>query len=339
MSATNIEVIIIPDENLKNTAFGSNETCESIYNVIASKYINTKMTLCNDVSDLQSVVERKPDLVVLTNKIMVVNSEKIWLSEYFESHNINYTGSSKEVLQYDVDKTSSKQKIISSGINTARYFMATPDQFKTLEELPVPFPLFVKPLDSANSEGIDENSFVTNFAGFQAKVKELYDVYKQPILVEEYLAGREFTVAIVEAETLLIAPIEIVAPLENNIRILSAETKHANTEIIEKITDTEVYKQVSAIAKASFESLGVRDYGRIDIKMDAQDKCYFLEANLTPGMTRGSSYFPKSYELYSMFGYDELILLLVKSALKRIIRHQTPTKSYSKTILNQSAAA
>jgi len=71
---TNIEVIIIPDENLKNTAFGSYKTCESIYNVIASEHDNTKMTLCNDWSDLQSVVDRKPDLVVLTNKIIVINS-------------------------------------------------------------------------------------------------------------------------------------------------------------------------------------------------------------------------------------------------------------------------
>ena len=339
MSVTNIEVIIIPNENLKNTAFGSYKTCEGIYNVIAAKYANTKMTLCNDLNDLQAVVDRKPDLVVLTNKIMLDNSQKIWLSEYFAAHNINYTGSSKKVLQYDVDKTSSKRQIIASGINTARFFMATPDQFKTSEELPVDFPLFVKPLDSANSEGIDENSFVTDFAGFQAKVKQLYDIYQQPILVEQFLAGREFTVAIIAAQTMLIAPIEIVAPLENNIRILSAKTKTDNTEIIQKITDPEIYKQVSAIAKASFEALGVTDYGRIDIKMDAQNKCYFLEANLTPGMTRDSSYFPKSYDLYSMFGYDDLILLLIESALNRIKFDQTPTDYPTETIPNNTLAA
>lgn len=313
----NIEVIIIPDENLKNTAFGSYITCEGIYDVIAAKYDNTRLTLCSDKTDLQDIVARKPDLVVLTNKIMIVDSNIIWLSEFFEDHDINYTGSSKTVLQYDVNKISSKQQIISSGVNTALYFTATPDQFKTLEALPLPFPLFIKPLDSANSEGIDENSFVQDFASFQTKVKQLYAIYKQPVLVEEFLAGREFTVAIIDAEKMLIAPIELVAPLENDIRILSEKIKSANAELTEKITDQDVYEKVSAIAKASFKALGVRDYGRIDIKMDVQNKCYFLEANLTPGMTRGSSYFPKSYKLYSMLGYDELILLLIKSALKR----------------------
>jgi len=312
-----IEVIIIPDDNLKNTAFGSYKTCEDIYEVISSKRSNTKMTVCNDEGDLQAVVNRKPDLVVLTNKIMAIDSRKIWLSEYFETHNINFTGSTKEVLQYDVNKVSSKRQVMSFGVDTARFFTATPDEFKILEDLPIPFPLFIKPLDSANSDGIDEKSFVYNFAGFQKKVKELYDMYERPALIEEYLAGREFTVAIIEAETKLIAPIEIVAPLENDIRILSKKIKNDNTETLEKITDTDVYQRVSAIAKASFEALGARDYGRIDIKMDSQDRCYFLEANLTPGMTKDSSYFPKSYELCSMLEYDDVVYLLIQSALKR----------------------
>ena len=63
---TSIEVIIIPNENLKNTAFGSGKTCEGIYHVIASRYSNTKMTVCKEENDLQAVVDRKPDLVVLT---------------------------------------------------------------------------------------------------------------------------------------------------------------------------------------------------------------------------------------------------------------------------------
>ncbi len=314
---TSVEVIIIPDDNLKNTAFGSFKTCEGIYNVIASKYSNTKMTVCNDEGDLQAVVNRKPDLAVLTNKIMVIGSKKIWISEYFDTHNINCTGSTKEILQYDVNKISSKRQVMSLGVDTARFFTATPDEFHTPESLPVPFPLFIKPLNSANSDGIDEKSFVYNFAGFQAKVKELHEMYEQPVLIEEYLAGREFTVAIIEAETMLIAPIEIIAPLENDIRILSKKIKNDNAETIERIIDTDVYQRVSAIAKASFEALGARDYGRIDIKMDLHARCYFLEANLTPGMTKGSSYFPKSFELCSMLEYDDVVCLLIQSALKR----------------------
>jgi D-alanine-D-alanine ligase len=232
-------------------------------------------------------------------------------------HDINYTGSIKEVLQYDLNKIASKRQIAAHGIETARFFTALPDEYKILENLPIPFPLFIKPMDSANSEGIDENSFVFNFAGFQRKVKELYDIYKQPALVEEYLSGREFTVSIIKTDAILIAPVEIIAPVKNDIRILSKEIKSKDSEILVKIDNIDVYQKVCAIAKASFEALGARDFGRIDIKMDAHERCYFIEANLTPGMTDGSSYFPKSYELCSLLEYGEVVSFIVKTAIKR----------------------
>ena len=313
-----IEVIIIKDEKLKNTSFGTFQTCRNVFETILSKYKDTKASICKDEDDLQDVVKRKPDLVVLTNKIMVTNSgKKIWLSEYFQIHNINFTGSSKEILKYDVNKISSKLQVLSHGVETARFFTAIPEQYKLLDELPIQFPLFVKPANAANSDGIDRNSFVVSFAGFQTKVKELYSIYKEPVLVEEYLSGREFTVSIIQADTMLVAPIEIIAPLENDIRILSKEIKSKDKEALKEITDINIYKKISKIAILAFKALGARDFGRIDIKMDAHERCYFIEANLTPGMTRGSSYFPLSYELSSLIQYDEVLTLIVQSALKR----------------------
>ena len=93
-----------------------------------------------------------------------------------------------------------------------------------------------------------------------------------------------------------------------------------NTEILKIITDIDIYQNVSAIAKDSFEALGARDFGRIDIKMDAHGRCYFIEANLTPGMTRYSSYFPKAYGLCSQLEYDEVVCLMVQVAIKRDIK-------------------
>jgi D-alanine-D-alanine ligase len=315
---TNIEIIVVEDESLKNTAFGPSATCKNIYKSLLKLYPNVKTTICTDEHDLKDVVGRNPDLVLLTNKIIIdSHGDKIWLSEYFETNNINYTGSSKEVLKYDVNKTSSKLQILSHNIETAGFFTVIPNQYKSPEEIPIPFPLFIKPNNSANSDGIDINSFAINFAGFQSKVKELYDIYKEPILVEEYLSGREFTVSIIDSDTMLVAPIEIIAPLKNDLRILSQKIKSEDSEILKKITDINIYQKVSDIALNAFKALGARDFGRIDIKMDAHERCYFVEANLTPGMTRGSSYFPNSYELCSLLKYEEIINLIVRSAIKR----------------------
>ena len=144
-----IEVVIIKNDNLKNTSFGSFQTCKNIYTSLLERFDNIRMTVCNDESDLQKIVDRKPDLVVLTNKIMVNNYEhKIWLSSYFDAHHINYTGSANEALLYDVNKIASKKQVMSRGIQTARFFTASPGQYKSASELSIPFPLFIKPISS-----------------------------------------------------------------------------------------------------------------------------------------------------------------------------------------------
>ena len=324
----NIEVIIIKDDNLKNTAFGSYETCEGIYQALLLKNKNTRLSVCTNEKDLEDVVDRKPDFIVLTNKMLITKTKKIWLSEYFDLNNIIYSGSIKTAMQLDLKKTASKLQVITHGVDTARFFTAVPDEYQSVADLPVPFPLFIKPLESANSEGIDERSFVVNFSDFESKVKELYVKYKQPALVEQYLSGREFTVSIIKSDTLLIAPIEIIAPLVNDIRILSNRTKINDAEIVKEVLDIETLKKVSAIAMSSFEALGARDFGRIDIKMDAQEKCYFIEANLTPGMTRGSSYFPKSFEMCLGINYDDLVFSMFRSTLKRCKYYQNAKNSY-----------
>jgi D-alanine-D-alanine ligase len=312
-----MEVVVVQDEKQKNTGFGSYETCSGIFNALKEKNIDASLSVCACVADLQQVADRKPDLVVLTNKLMRVGDTNVWLSEFFEIRNIVYTGSIKAVLQVDMKKTASKLQATAHGIDTARFFTATPDEFKSVEDLPIPFPLFVKPLDSANSDGIDAQSFVTKFSDYQAKVKALYAIFKEPVLVEQYLPGREFTVSIVETDTLLIAPLEIIAPLENDIRILSSRAKTENTEVLKPISKMDTLKKVSDIALASYRALGARDFGRVDIKMDAQERCYFMEANLTPGMTKGSSYFPKSFEICSGIYYDDLVYAMIRSAIKR----------------------
>jgi D-alanine-D-alanine ligase len=63
---------------------------------------------------------------------------------------------------------------------------------------------------------------------------------------------------------------------------------------------------VNELAEASFEALGVRGFGRIDIKMDDLGICYFMEANLVPGMNHGTSYFPRACEIASEMMYDDV---------------------------------
>ncbi|MCW8854731.1 MAG: D-alanine--D-alanine ligase, partial [Gammaproteobacteria bacterium] len=263
----------------------------------------------------------------------------IWLSEFFSRHDINFTGSSREVLKFDSNKVLAKTHLTNKGINTARYFIAIPEQYKKQSELPINFPLFLKPLDAANGNGIDDLSFVTSFADYQSKVLSLYTTFNQPVLVEEYLDGREFTVAVIKTgnEKLTVSAVEVIPPTSTHgLRILGAQTKKDDSEKMIEIVDNEVANRVTTLAIEAFNALGVRDFGRIDIKTDNHGECFFMEANLVPGMTYGSSYFPQACHIANELSYTKVIQLMLEAGLGRTASTVPPAK---KPDLNDSLVA
>ena len=317
----NIEIVTTPNEALKESGFGSMMACESVLDAIQQTRHNVHLTVCKTEACLDEVVKRKPDLVMLAVKyVPVEDGDDIWLSDYFSQHQINFTGSSREVLKFDSNKVLAKLHLTNKGIKTAPYFIATPGQYKDESELPIAFPLFVKPLDAANGNGIDDLSFVTNFSEFESKVASLYSTFNQPILVEEYLPGSEFTVAVIKtaSDKLIVSAVEVIPPTSTNgLRILGAQAKTDDSETLIRIADVNIKARVTTLATDAFNALGIRDFGRIDIKTNEQGECFFMEANLVPGMTYGSSYFPKACDLAHEYSYTDVIELLLAGGINR----------------------
>jgi len=316
-----IEIITTPNEVLKESGFGSLKACNSVLNAIQMMGYSVRLNVCKTKDDLADVAKRKPELVILAVKyIPVINEDNIWLSDYFAQHKVNFTGSSRDVLEFDSNKVLAKTHLTNKGINTANYFIASPGQYKNESELPITFPLFIKPLDAANGNGIDDLSFVTNFTEYKSKVASLFNTFNQPALVEEYLDGREFTVAVIKTcnKKLLVSAVEVIPPTSTHgLRILGAQTKKDDSENLIEIVDDEVKNRVTALAIDAFNTLGVRDFGRIDIKTDNHGECFFMEANLVPGMTYGSSYFPEACEIAHEFTYNKVIELMLEAGLAR----------------------
>jgi len=318
----NIEIITTPNEELKESGFGSLKSCNSVLSSITKMGHKIRLNICTTKNDLHAIVKRKPDLVVLAVKYLSFEDENdIWLSEYFAEHKINYTGSSMQTLKFDSDKVLAKLHLKNKGIKTANHFTAIPGQYKSEEELPLLFPLFLKPIDAANGNGIDDLSYVRNFADFESKVLSLHNSFKLPILAEEYLDGKEFTVAVIQKNNgeLIVSPMEIIPLLSTNgLRILGQQAKKDDSEELKKIEDKDMIIKLIQLATDAYKGLGVRDFGRIDIKTNQKGECFFMEANLVPGMTEGSSYFPKACEIKSEFTYDTVIELMLTGGLNRI---------------------
>ncbi len=318
-----IEIITCLNAELKETGFGSPSACEDVQASIEKMGHTTTLSVCSSLYDLKNVVTREPDLVILASKYMPIKGGRdVWFSDYFARNHITYSGSNRKTLKYDSDKVLAKSHLNSLGIKTAKHFMAIPGQYQCESELPFTFPLFLKPTDAANGNGIDDLSFVENYTEFEAKVSSLYSIYKQPILVEEYLCGKEFTVAVIKVANgeLIVSAIEVIPPRSSGgLRILGAEVKTYDTESLEKINNDDDIEDIKNLAIAAFIGLGIRGFGRIDIKMNDFGECYFMEANLVPGMNFGTSYFPRACEIANQIPYNEVVSLMLDECLERVL--------------------
>ncbi|MCW8895173.1 MAG: D-alanine--D-alanine ligase [Sulfurimonas sp.] len=310
-----------------------NKACESILNSINKIGYTTKLSICNTLKDLKDVVHRKPDLVLLAVKyITTENDDNIWLSEFFEKNNINYSGSSRETLKFDSDKVLAKLYLKDKGISTARFFTAVPGEYKRDNDLPINYPLFLKPSDSSVENSTDNLSFVNNFAEFESKVSSLYDLYQIPVLVEEYLDGQEFTVAIIKTkdDELLISSIEVIPPKSSGrLRVLGEKMKKDDIEKLVEIENNAVMNSVNKLAIDAYIDLGIRDFGQIDIKANKSGHCFFMQANMLPAITNGSGYFSQACKIKSMMSYDKVIKLIVDEGISRV----TCTKAGTNTSL------
>lgn len=292
--------------------------------LLKKHYRQVGITIINDAHDLRALVAKRPDLVFLGMKYLHSSEDsetQLWISEYLENNGIPYTGSDSRAISLDYDKPAAKQVVRNSGLKSADYFVARSGQFSSASELPLPFPLFVKPPTTGGGKGIDANSVVRRFAAFQRKVQTIADVFQTDALVETYLPGREFSVAIVgEAESGLLTamPIELVTE-QNRLgdRILGHKVKAADTEHVVAITDQSLKQNLTELALEAFEVLGATDYGRIDIRLDEAGVPHFLEANLVPGLADHDfmSYFTSACRLNQQMSYEAMILRIVDLGL------------------------
>jgi D-alanine-D-alanine ligase len=172
------------------------------------------------------------------------------------------------------------------------------------KSLPLTFPLFIKSIDANNGNGVDDLSYVNNFTEFTAKVLSIYSTDEQPALVEEYLAGRDFTVAIIcnSNGDMTVSAIEV----------LRQGYKQQDTDCCIQVVNSDDRHKISELAKAAFLGLGLRDFALIDVRMNNYGQCFFMDANLVPNMTSGSSYFLKACEIANNLTYDQVIHLMLE---------------------------
>ena len=235
-----------------------------------------------------------------------------------EAYDIPYTFSDPLVCAVTLDKAVAKRILQASGLSTPRFAVVrTADD---LARVALPYPLFAKPIAEGTGKGVDRTSCVNSAAELREVCTALLAKFDQPVLVEEYLPGREFTVGILGTGHAA----RVLGSLEVTMRP-NAATSIYTYEMKEKCDDFVDYSRpqrgalieaVEALALDAYRALEVRDGGRVDLRLDRNGAPAFMEVNPLPGMNPVHSDLPMIARQEGM-DFDGLIAAILDSAMQR----------------------
>ena len=239
-----------------------------------------------------------------------------------------YTGPSAKL--YDPTKELMKYVAYCEGVKTPGYFIIeqTEDIDKVREHLS--YPMFIKPAKAGDSLGIDEKSILKSKKDLLKKVVEIYNEYG-PLLVEEYIDGREFTVLVAAnpdgKSCTVFKPVEYVFPEGKKFKTYSLKTSELHPDCNFPCTDPVLEKELRAASERIFKGFNGVGYGRLDFRVNSKNEIYFLEINFTCSVFytdgyEGSADFILKYDNAGQSGFLKHIIA------EGIARHERKRKPY-----------
>lgn len=235
-----------------------------------------------------------------------------------DAYEIPYTFSDPLVLSLTLHKAMTKRVVRDLGIPTPDFLVVETE--KDLDRINLPFPLFTKPVAEGTGKGITPCSKITGPGQLRAVCRDLLSRYHQPVLVENFLPGREFTVGIVgsAAGASAIGVAEVVLQPGAEPEAYSYLNKERCEDLVEyRLAPESASARAQELALAAWRGLGCRDAGRVDLREDDEGRLMFIEVNPLAGLHPHHSDLPIIGTLMGI-PYLELIALIMESALKRV---------------------
>lgn len=310
--------------------FAEWDTIETITAVkdALSVYHNVTMVEA-DLNAFEKFKEISPDIVFNIAEGFYGISREAQIPAMLDMLNIPYTGSDPLTLSVCLDKSRAKEILTYYNIPNAKFKVV--DSLNEIDQINLNFPVIVKPIAEGSGKGIYSSSFVNSREELSREAERILLEYNQPALIEEYLAGREFTVAILgngnEAKALPVIEIDFSPFPDNFVPIYSYEakwildTKENQLDIFScpaKI-DNLLEEKIKTVSLAAFKVLKCKDWSRIDLRLDASGEPHIIEINPLPGILpdpKENSCFPKAARAAGM-NYETMINSVLFAAAKR----------------------
>jgi D-alanine-D-alanine ligase len=282
-----------------------------------------------DENSFNKIKEIRPDIVFNIAEGMNAVSREAQIPAMLDLLNIPYSGSDPLTLVICLDKARTKEILSYYKIPNAKFFVA--DDKDSIDDQKIKYPAIVKPVSEGSSKGIYSSSFVKSESELKTEVKRITEEYNQSALIEEFLPGREFTVAIIgnnsDTEVLPIIEINYKDLPQDFIQIYSFEAKWI---LDTKENPLDIYQcpaplspdletKIKNVALSAYKILRCRDWSRIDVRLDANGEPNIIEVNPLPGILpdpNDNSCFPKAARTAGL-SYNEMINKVLLAAARR----------------------
>lgn len=234
-----------------------------------------------------------------------------------EAYDVPYTFSDPLLLALTLHKGMTKRVVRDLGIPTPDFaIVESPEE---IEEIGLPFPLFAKPVAEGTGKGVTAASKITDRLELEQVCRTLLETFHQPVLVETFLPGREFTVGIIgtgrDAFASGVMEVHLTEKAEKGAySYVNKEDWHGRIEY--RLASDAMARAAEETALSAWRGLGCRDGGRIDLRADDDGIPQFMEVNPLAGLRPDHSDLPILCKLAGM-PYREMIAAIVQSAIKR----------------------
>lgn len=247
-------------------------------------------------------VEKQSDFDVVVNGDTILSRTKnlkvlSWVKKLTD---VKSTGESPFTITMDDDKRLLKLHVEHSGVKTPRQYRLN-DKFDDGKVY------FVKPVSLGDSIGVDNESLCKNKLEVERKIKSLKKYHNANSMVEEYINGNEFTVAVINTKSGIVAN---AIQITSTNRYLDYETKISDNESYFPANNNE---DVVNAAIDTYRAVNAKGYCRIDIIQDKSGIPYVLEINVCAGLGR-NGYLYKCFELNSDISYSEMLTMILETA-------------------------
>lgn len=319
-----------PEEMDEYAEWDTRETIEAIETALAAEYEVVRV-VANDLPEaFDTLRELEPDVVFNVVEGRGGVNRESHFPALCEALGIPYTGSDPLTLALCLDKARAKEVLTYHGVPTPAFLVVrTPEDTAALSGLGLP--AVVKPLHEGSSKGITNEGLVREPGEARARALSLLQRYGQPALVERFMPGREFTVALigngegVEVLPLVEISFDDLPPGTNPIYSFEAkwiwDTPEAPKDVFlcPAPVDSELRERIEKAARRAFVATGCRDWCRIDVRLDEAGVPHVLELNPLPGVLprpEDNSCFPKAASRAGLT-YEEMIRRVLVEALRR----------------------